>query len=138
MKCKLLLLIIPIVFILSLTACDSGGNSQCTEITNVNNFMLAFAGCPNDTIKAVCNSFFCTLTDQTIGVPLPVPIVLNPKDYSRIDRCVNLECDLNDPNMLTGQALFSILEILTGNSLIGVANLGGQDNFDFQCDIILP
>ncbi len=140
MNSRLLLLIIPIVFLLSLTACDSGGNNQCTEITNVNNFMLAFAGCPNDAIKAVCNSFECEFTQQ-MGGPLP-PIdfsIINGEDCSRFDRCTNLDCDLfSDVGELEGEAIISTLEILPGNSFTGTANVNGVAPLDFTCDIILP
>jgi len=126
---------------LSLAACDSGGSNQCTEIVTENNFMLAFQGCPNNGIKEVCNSFECEFIQQIGGPPAPPDAfaIIDPADCSRIDRCVNLDCDLrSDTGEIVGKVILSTSEILVGNSFVGFANLNGSGPFDFTCDIILP
>lgn len=142
MKSKLLLLINILCFSFAVSSCDSGGgNKQCTELISNNNFMLAFAGCPNDAIKAVCNSFECTFTQQIGGPPAPPDFfaVINGMDCSRIDRCTNLDCDLlSDTGEVVGEVILSTLEILPGNSFTGFANVDGVAPLDFTCNIILP
>ena len=137
---KIPFLPIAVFLLFTISSCDSGGDNQCTEITNVNNFMLVYQGCPNNGIKAVCNSFVCEFTQQ-IGGPLP-PVdsaVINGEDCSRFDRCENLDCDLfSDIGEIEGDAILSTLEILEGNSFTGIANVNGVAPLDFTCDIILP
>ena len=140
MKTKFSIVLIAILIGFAVASCDSGGGIQCTDITTENNFMLAFAGCPNDAIKAVCNSFECEFIQQVGGPPPPIDFaVLNGEDCSRFDRCNNLDCDLfSDTGQILGEAIISTLEILPGNSFTGTANVNGVAPLDFQCDIILP
>jgi hypothetical protein len=140
MRNRFSIFIIVLTICVALTACDSGGDNQCTEITTVNNFMLIYQGCPNNGIKEVCNSFVCEFTQQ-LGGPLP-PVdtaIINGEDCSRFDRCENLDCDLfSDIGEIEGDAILSTLEILEGNSFTGIANVNGVAPLDFTCDIILP
>ncbi|MEM7009556.1 MAG: hypothetical protein AAF462_10520 [Thermodesulfobacteriota bacterium] len=143
MKLKSTVLIASFVVLFGLISCGGGGDgNQCTEIVSENNFMLAFAGCPNDAIKSVCNSFECTFTPQFGGDPPPpefFAVIDTQMDCSRIDRCVNLDCDLRDENgAIVGNVILSTLEILPGNAFVGAADVNGASPFDFTCDIILP
>lgn len=142
MKSRFSIAIIALLLGFAVTSCDSGGGgNQCTEIISNNNFMLAFAGCPNDAIKAVCNSFECEFTQQIGGPPAPPDFLaeINGMDCSRIDFCTNMDCDLlSDTGEVVGEVILSTLEILPGNSFTGFANLNGTGPLDFRCDVILP
>ena len=135
-------LLVPLLLILLITACGGDSNNQCTEIETENNFLLIFQGCPNNGLKEVCNSFECTFTPQFGGNSPPPEFLaeINPRmDCSRIDRCVNLDCDLlSDTGEIVGEVILSTLEILPGNEFVGAANLNGTGPFDFTCSIILP
>lgn len=138
---KFSLFIIALLLGLTITSCDGGGNNECTELISNNNFMLVFAGCPNDGIKAVCNSFECELTQQIGGPPPPLDpfIIVDPADCRRLDRCFNLDCDLrSDTGEVTGEVILTTFEILFGNAFEGTAVLNGSGQFDFTCNVILP
>lgn len=141
MKSRLSLILTALLLGFAVSSCDGGGDSgSCTEITNENNFMLTFQGCPNDGIKAVCNSFECDFIQPTGDVPPPLEIaVINGQTCSRFDLCNNLDCDLfsvtGEPE---GSAIISTLEILPGNSFTGTANVNGVAPLDFVCNIVLP
>lgn len=128
--------LIPLVLILTLVACGGDSNNQCTLIETENNFLLLFQGCPNEGLKEVCNSFDCVFTPQFMDNPPPPElfIAINPReDCSRIDRCVNMDCVVDE-----GEILLSTLEFLPGNVAVGTANVNGLGPYDFTCSIILP
>jgi len=141
MESRLLLLIASLILSLAILSCDGGGNGGgCTEILGESNYMLAFQGCPNDGIKAVCNSFECEFIQQIGGPPPPIDVaIINGETCSRFDLCNNLDCDLfSDTGEPEDSAIISTLEILQGNSFTGTANVNGVAPLDFVCNIILP
>lgn len=141
MKSRFSIAIIALLLGFTISSCDGGGNNGCTELISNNNFMLVFQGCPNDGIKAVCNSFECELTSQIGGMPAPPDalIIVDPADCRRLDVCFNMKCDLrNDMGEITGEVILTTFEILFGNAFEGTAVLNSSGQFDFTCNVILP
>lgn len=141
MKNRLHFLLIPLLLLIFASCDGGGGDNQCTELISNNNYLLVFAGCPNDGIKSVCNSFECELTSQIGGAPAPPDalIIVDPVDCSRLDRCFNLECDLrNEMGEITGEVILTTFEILFGNAFEGTAVLNSSGQFNFTCNVILP
>ena len=131
--------LIPILLIVMLLGCSGDGNNECTLIETESNFLLLFQACPNDGLKEVCNSFDCTFTPRFGGDPPPPELfaIINPREEcTRLDRCINLDCELNGE--ITGQVILTTQEFLFGNEVVGVANINGQAPYDFTCSIILP
>lgn len=101
-----------------------GGEEDCVELENENNFLLIFQGCPTDGIKQVYNNFECIFTSEPANAgPPDVLITISPDDCSRLDPCNNLECDIRseETGEISGAAILTVNHILMNNSFTGPA-----------------